>query len=228
MQHEKMYLYVYEDDTQLPAPPDAREVVDRIWPTLAPFGHRLDVERFPGARLPARGRSWDVIEFIPLLPDNAAEAIPEYGLYIGYFRTTKQFRGGFSLRANLHYDESLRTDQYVDDRAALLVATAEDWLEMRPGLLAHLIAGPVSTFSEKANLEPFPDTVAWWTWINEEMADAIGREKLLRAPVFRAYELAGGVAWQLTERFTQKPHPSLLSELKKLFPDRKILIQTGA
>lgn len=223
---EALYVYIHEDDSALPDSTEAVEVAEDIWPRLRPFGHEMKIEHFHTLPIPEAGQKWSLIHVFPLLPANAPEAVEEYGVKLSFVPTSKRFRGGFSMRATLFYDQDRLTNEYLDERAALLVEIAEDWLELRAGFVAYLSTAPVDSLREQKNKEPFPNTVTWWTWINSETADAVGRERLLDAPVHKAYELAEGVAWQLTERFTQKPHPSLLGDLNSLFPERKVVVQT--
>jgi hypothetical protein len=224
---EALHIYIKESDETLPDAAKAREMVDQILPGLRPFGQPMTIKPFRTMPMPEVGRRWGIRDAIPLLPANSTGVSEEHGIMVTFAPTSKRFRGGFALRAEMPYEEALITDERIDERAQLLVEIAEDWLEVRPGVVAYLTPKPIRRLQEKANTEPLPSTVAWWTWINGDGADALGRDKLCNAPVYRAYPLAGGIAWQLTERFTQKPHPSLLRELIACFPGHNITINMG-
>lgn len=106
----------------------------------------------------------------------------------------------------------------MDRNAAFLVQIAESWVGLRKVKLAYTGTNKASPKQKEMAGDAFPRAIGWWTWFNDELVELVGKNTMLSAPIFKAYELHNGVAWQLTERFTEKPKPALLKELRSLLP----------
>ncbi len=116
------------------------------------------------------------------------------------------------------FGESPEGEKILNERIAFLVYCAEEWLKYRKVKLGYFSTSEAEMKPEETQGENFPRAIGWWTWVNNEIVEKVGKENLLSAPIHKAYELHGGVAWQLTEKFTDKPKPTIIKDLKKLLP----------
>lgn len=180
------------------------------------------VENLNGIFTPISGKPWTRASYYDLSHPNIPridEDDTDSNFQLTFFPTQKENRGNFILRVFIpEYEQDKANKSILNERSAFLVKCAEEWIKHRKVKLSYFVTSEAIFKSNETAGQDFPRAVGWWNWYNEEITEKVGKENLLSAPIFKAYELANGVAWQLTEDLTEKPKPALLKELKSLLP----------
>lgn len=199
------------EDARAPGPTEAAAFARSLIEHLQPHGTPLRI--VPGHFAPKDGVPWGIIEAIDLNHPDLANFENGSLLYL----PDVNGRRVFTLRLST-VEGPGSAKARADTCAAFLVECAHRLLPLYDFTYGYIRSSAGGPKPPETKGDVFPRAVTWWMWVNQAIADTVGKDVLLSAPVHKAYEVANGIAWLQTERISKPADRHLAQRLKAHLP----------